>query len=129
MLNFFKHTQYSFFVLILIVLLTLIPSGEVPSSQGVKIDKPVHFILFSFFVFITIIGLIKQYTFTYLHQKAEIIALLVAFFLAFATELLQASMKQGRAFEWMDIVADLSGAFVGYLIFLLFQGKDQLKIE
>ena len=53
-------------ITIAILVLTLMPSNEVPSSSGIQLDKIVHFVLFFSFAFSLIIGLLKQYFWIYL---------------------------------------------------------------
>jgi VanZ family protein len=129
MLIFLKHLQFSILLFGLILILTLMPSNEVPSASGIKLDKIVHFCLFFCFTFSLIIGLLKQYYFKIMNRNALKYTVFIAVFLALITEVLQYFMLLGRSFDWSDILFNILGILFAVIIFFLIKGKDDLCIN
>ena len=129
MLVFLKHLQFSILLLGLILVLTLMPSNEVPSSSGIQLDKIVHFILFFSFAFSLIIGLLKQYFCKIMNRGALKFTITIALSLAIVTEVLQYFMRVGRNFDWIDIGFNILGVLCAIIVFFWIKGKDDLCIN
>lgn len=129
MIVFFKHLQFSILLLFVILILTLIPSSEVPNSSGLELDKVIHFILFLSFSFSLVIGLLKQYYIKIMNRYALQFSVIISLFFSILTEVLQYFMHVGRIFDWSDIFANICGVLVAIITFLLIKGKDDLCIN
>jgi hypothetical protein len=129
MLVFLKHLQFSILLMGLILVLTLMPSNEVPSSSGIQLDKIVHFVLFFSFAFSLIIGLLKQYFWKIMNRKALKFTIAIALSLAIVTEVLQYFMRVGRNFDWTDIGFNILGVLCAIIVFFWIKGKDDLCIN
>ena len=72
------------------------------------IDKLMHFSVFALlgYCFLAAFPRIKVLYYTY-----------IMLIYAFLTEILQDEMELGRSLEFLDIIADCIGFFIGYLVF------------
>lgn len=74
------------------------------------IDKVMHLSIFAFLGF-SILMSYKQIKFYHF--------LVIVFLYGLATEVLQEVMHMGRSFELLDILADILGAVLGFLLYRL----------
>ncbi len=77
-------------------------------------DKLVHILLFVFLGFLFCVRFSKI---TFLRF------IIIMFIYGFSTEILQKIMNFGRAFEWIDLCADILGVTIGYLVTRLIKIK------
>jgi VanZ family protein len=111
--------NHSWIALILAVLWTLLimiacflPARDIPKVKIAFIDKCVHFIIFGGFSFLWMFRMGK---FTF---KTGLWTLLLSFLFGVFVELIQGSgLVRGRSFEYLDILADTTGAIIGLLLF------------
>jgi len=104
----------SIFYLIIIVLLSLLPSSDfpdVPYFSGE--DKWIHFCMYTGLGFLTCWSLdIKN------RRMPPLYLLLLGVFLwGVLMEVLQRLMSNGRAMEFLDMMANLAGAVAGLFLF------------
>lgn len=104
-------------ILIVIAVLTLMPSDDAPSMNLPYADKVVHFLMFG------VLSAVALFDYSRCRGRLSVFSWLTIALLASAAggaiELLQAGMGEGRSAEWGDFIADSAGAF---LIPLLFWG-------
>ena len=109
-----------------ILILTLIPGSSLPSVSFFQIDKLVHIFFFS------VLMILSSYSFNRLkgNRHFQLNYLLVAFLycmcLGVLIEVLQL-LVPGRDFSLADIIANMIGAAIGYLIYKVLQEQRWLK--
>lgn len=105
--------------------LTLSPDplgdNELPLFPGA--DKIAHAIMFGGFTFCIILDWHRRHGWPITFEKADIHAADISSALGIITELLQDAMHSGRTFEFWDMVADITGAFLVATIVALFKFK------
>ncbi len=100
-----------FLILYLGALFYLATSTSLPDLSSLKqFDKIIHFIEF----FVLIILLLFTFA-VYGFDDYRILSLAVAFIIIVASEVIQLPIVS-RSFSELDIVADLTGVFLGYII-------------
>jgi VanZ family protein len=119
---FFRYNLFTFLWLLLILLLTLTPGGAMPEAnlweELLSFDKVVHFMIFGILVLLMIVGFTKQYSYAYLRKYAVPLSLSICIGYSILIEVIQIPIP-GRYMEFMDIVANTLGCFIGYGIFYL----------
>jgi len=100
---------------ILIVYFSLMPGNEVPSLLKNMQDAGLHFAIYAIF------GLLLYLAATafQLQPISNSLALIIFAFgslLGFIIEILQEQMIDGRTFEWGDVVANMAGCSVVFLM-------------
>jgi VanZ family protein len=104
----------SIFYLIIIVLLSLLPSSDLPDVPYFSgEDKWIHFCMYTGLGFLTCWSLdIKN------RRMPPLYLLLLGVFLwGVLMEVLQRLMSNGRAMEFLDMMANLAGAVAGLFLF------------
>lgn len=84
---------------------------------GIPTDKLGHAFIFAVLVFFIMLGLIKHWRFSFLLNKIRVIALLSAIIYAVLIELIQHYLTVDRIGDYWDLLADIIGAFLGWLMF------------
>lgn len=110
-----------------ILLLCLSPNSELPHfdwSELLSFDKVVHAALFCILVLLLIVGFKRQYFSYRLRYYARSMSLVVGGFYGLLIEILQLITGTGRSFDWLDVIADLFGCFLGVIFFRLIYGKE-----
>ena len=109
---------------LLILLGTLMPGSNLPEYQVFSYDKLVHAAAFMAWTLAT--GITWR---AFQPQRLSLTVLIVAPLLfGVAIEVLQGILPTNRSPEWMDVVFDALGTFLGLLIYLLLlRIKDQNK--
>jgi VanZ family protein len=106
-----------------ILLLSSLPSSNLPESSINGLDKIVHFTLYLLLSHMLIVAFKKQIRFVNLRitaiQKAVIISVCYGIFM----EVLQGTVFVSRSIELLDIFANSMGALAGVLSFKLVYGK------
>ncbi len=102
-----------------IAFVCLVPLGEAHPPRIPYFDKYIHVFLFGTLAFLWITGLRKQ-------GLAQPIMISVVFCIAYGIviEILQELMQLGRAFEWLDIGADVAGILLACVIAKIFVLKN-----
>ncbi|MDE6409436.1 MAG: VanZ family protein [Muribaculaceae bacterium] len=112
--------------LLIILWLTLSPrpfgSLETPFFSGA--DKLAHALMFGFLVAMMALDRTRKRDFHRLSPLYLICCAIFSSLLGVAIEYLQEALKTGRAFEYIDMVADSCGAFAAAFIWLIFQPKS-----
>ncbi len=102
---------------LLLLVACLLPSEEVPQVKVPFADKWVHFLLFGSQTFLALAALKRP-------TRGHIAAItLLCALLGVGIELLQLATHRWlhRAYETMDIVADVVGVLLGLCLFLIFR--------
>lgn len=126
---FLKHNQFSIALFVVIFLLCLLPGSEVPKSGLQHLDKFVHLVLFSLFAFCTMVGFTKQHEYPALSTNVIKFTISISILYGVFIEIFQGYVLNDRAFEWLDIVADTAGVFIGYLAFWVVVGKRLKRVN
>lgn len=84
---------------------------------GIPTDKLGHAFIFSVLVYFIMLGLIKQWRFSFLLNKIRIIAVVIAIIYGVAIELIQHYLTDDRIGDYWDLLADIIGALSGWLMF------------
>jgi VanZ family protein len=99
-------------VLIMIILLaSLVPKTELPTSSWVQLDKLVHFGMYGSLSFFIFKGFFVENS-----VKALAIACILSFFYGFIVEFLQYFLTTTRMFDVFDIFANGIGTIISYLL-------------
>ncbi|MEZ4805099.1 MAG: VanZ family protein [Bacteroidia bacterium] len=84
---------------------------------GIPTDKLGHAFIFSVLVYFIMLGLIKHWRFSFLLGKIRWIAFLIAVIYAVVIELVQHYFTVDRIADYWDVLADIIGAALGWLMF------------
>jgi len=106
--------------LAIIAVLSLMPGRDLPHfTVFPEIDKVVHFSMYFGLSFLAC------WCFEISRDRMKPIYLLLTgvFMYGVLMEILQRTMHNGRNFEFMDMVANLTGAIVGIMIYRYFDNK------
>lgn len=122
---FLRHLTPAIGWALLILLLSSLPSENLPGSELKGIDKAVHFTLFLFQSHLFIVAFKKQINFSILKYNAVSTAISLSFLYGIVIEVLQGTVFVSRHVELLDIVANTSGALAGVLSFRLVYGKPK----
>ncbi|TXC85054.1 hypothetical protein FRX97_00075 [Luteibaculum oceani] len=85
-------------------------------------DKVIHFTLYFIFTLVTIIGVKKEYIHGGFRYHPIVFSLVLVITFSCLTEILQ-NWVVDRNFEWMDILANMSGILAGLTGFRVLYGK------
>ena len=110
---------------LLILALCGIPRNRVPETTLIGVDKIVHCGLYAMFGLILIVGFTKQQQYKTLREKAIPIAIGVGILYGIIIELLQGTVFATRSLEYLDMVANATGAIVGLACFYFIYGKPK----
>lgn len=101
----------------LIAFLSLMRSGNLPTHNWLSafhVDKIIHIILYTVLSFLTLYALSKNFSFD---SKYFLYAIIISALFGMVIEIIQSTMNFGRSFELLDILANITGAFVGASIY------------
>jgi VanZ family protein len=102
----------------ILVLCTESSNGFVTQTVvGIPTDKLGHAFIFSVLVYFIMLGLIKHWRFSFLLGKIRWIAFLIAVIYAVAIELVQHYFTVDRIADYWDVLADIIGAALGWVMF------------
>lgn len=71
------------------------------------------------------IGLLKQYKFSYKRKRVSSIAFLLSVSYGGIIELIQGYLLSGRTMDIMDMIANIVGAIIGWILFKIFNRKRE----
>jgi VanZ family protein len=111
----------------IIVFLTLFPGKEMPDMSiwdMFSFDKAAHIFVFSILVLLMIVGFTKQYQYAALRKHAVRYALMISILLGFLIEILQSILISSRSFEFLDLLADIFGSLLGFVLFYIIYKFD-----
>jgi VanZ family protein len=101
----------------IIAFLSLIHSGSLPSNNWfsrIHADKIAHIILYAILSLLLLYAFSKNFG---LDSKVFIYAIIISGLFGIFIEMIQSVMNFGRSFELLDILANITGAFVGASIY------------
>lgn len=119
MLNFLIRYKFSITLAVFIAMLSLLPGNSMPDSSLFSIpalDKIAHFSLYTLFCFVALLESRCGTDCLGFH----VLLLLAIFTLSAVIEVLQATVVPARSAEWLDLLANGSGLFAGYIAFRVF---------
>jgi VanZ family protein len=119
MLKYFFQYKFSILLAVIIALISLLPSSSIPQSSLFSIsylDKIVHFCMYGSFSLVALLESRCSRHCLWFH----FILLTAIFVLSTLIEILQATVVATRGAEWLDLAANLSGLFAGYVVFRIF---------
>jgi VanZ family protein len=90
---------------------------------GIPTDKLGHTFIFAVLVFFIMLGLIKYWRFSFLLRKIRIVAFSIAVLYAIFIEIFQHFFTVDRVADYWDIVADIIGSALGWLMFYSVYGN------
>lgn len=128
---FLRYNQFTLLLFIVIFVLCGLPEIEVPQSELEHLDKGVHAVLFALFSFCMGVGFTKQHQYSFLSLNVYSITIIFSVLYGVLIELFQGFVLLDRAFEWLDIAADIFGVFVGVLSFraIMSSGTKRIKLD
>lgn len=121
--------MFSIICFLAICWLTLSPDplgdNELPLFPGA--DKIAHAIMFGGFAFCIILDWSRRHGWPLALVKTDIYAADIASAFGIITEFLQNAMHTGRTFEFWDMIADITGAFLvaAFVTLYKFKQKDR----
>lgn len=116
MSNFLKYNWPSILWAAFILTLCLLPGRDLPSVTFWEFDKVIHFAFYVILAGLMFWGWRKQDVFSALHTNTFLKILVIAFTYGFAVEILQEALTTDRHFDWLDALANSTGAVAGCLI-------------
>ena len=113
MKNFLKYNWPSILWAAFIFVICMMPARHIPRIRIPNFDKVVHTSIYIIFAVLTYYGWSMQTRFRGLHQKSilKIIILLASYGLMI--EIMQETLTTDRHFEWLDELANTTGAVLG----------------
>jgi len=114
---------WALFILILLGL----PASDFPETSFLNIpnlDKIVHGGLFLVFVFLMAIGFYKQNSFSFINKNAVRLSITIGIIYGGITEILQGSVFTERTSDIFDLLADIAGCVIGFLLFCLLRNLN-----
>jgi VanZ family protein len=90
---------------------------------GIETDKWGHAFIFAVLVYFIMLGLIKTWRFSFLLVKIRIISVIIAILYGVVVELVQHHYTVDRTADFNDFIADVIGAFGGWLMFYSVYGN------
>ena len=98
---------------------------NLPDSWGnlLSMDKIGHFWIYGIFTFLLLRGLI--FPFSKWKEKGVQIALSISILYGIGLEVIQYAFFPGRYFEFLDIIANIIGSFIGLLFFNFLMKKHE----
>jgi VanZ family protein len=117
---FLRYNLFPIIWAVVILALTVLPGARLPEKdlQLVSMDKLAHVGMFMIQCFLLVVGFIKQQNNSYLRRNAMQMSLVVSVFYGISIELIQMALPE-RSFEFLDIISDSIGAFLGLGMFYL----------
>lgn len=113
---FWRYNLFGLLWAVFILALTATPGFAMPETirwNLLEFDKFAHLGVFAVLALLLIIGFKKQYSFVRIRENAVLFALGITTFYGVSIEFLQ-SIIPGRSIEFADVIADISGALVGW---------------
>jgi VanZ family protein len=121
---------WSFLWTIVVGFLYLMPGKDLPTVsiwELVNFDKAAHAIVFAIFAVIALTGLHRQVRYPKLRNHAAVIVVGVGTAYGAILELMQGAFAAGRVTEFADMLANLIGCVVGFVIFrIIYRGVIQI---
>lgn len=124
---FLKHNFYAIIWALLMFILCTMPGEKIPNFslwELFTVDKLAHAIIFAVFIFLLIVGFKKQHAYLTLRFHAKKTAFLIALVYGISLELIQYFFFPSRAGDINDIIANISGCFIGLIAFRWVYGKE-----
>jgi VanZ family protein len=126
---FLSKNKYGIAWSTLILVVCLMPSGNLPSSSFLSfkgVDKLIHFALYAVLLILVGKGLVNYFKFSYSINRIIVIAFLYCFFLGVGIECVQSVFVVGRLGDVFDVLANTIGAFTG-IVFLITHLKKRAR--
>lgn len=124
-INILKYQLPAFAWAIFIFVLCTVGNGGFVTQTlfGISTDKLGHAFIFAVLVFFIMLGLIKHWRFSFLLNKIRLIALLTSIIYAVCIELFQHYFTPDRFGDYWDLLADVIGSFLGWIMFYSVYGN------
>ncbi|MDP4267793.1 MAG: VanZ family protein [Bacteroidota bacterium] len=131
---FFKKLLPAFLWAILILVLSELPGKNFSEfdfsflaflklDKIIKPDKIVHMYLYCVQVFFLISGLSNQNSLKFLKKNPVIISILLSGLYGYLMEILQRDFFIGRSYDIKDVLANVTGSFIGWFVYLFYIKK------
>ena len=102
---------------------------KVTAFDKLYIDKIIHVCMYSILSFLLLRGIFRQQSNHLPRYPLVISSVLFCALMGATIEFLQPKLTMYRQFEWMDMIANASGAIGGYFLFSLLLKKQWLGIK
>ena len=124
---FWRQCTWPFLWAAIIVVFSLLPAKEL-DHLGIdhlfSYDKLGHLLMYTLQVFFLAVGFRKQYQFLQLRYHHLMFAFAAGNSLGIAMEIVQALFIPGRMASVYDLLANILGAMLGLLLFLVVYGRS-----
>jgi VanZ family protein len=117
---FLRFNLFTILWALIILFLILTPGQQMPNVKDdylLSIDKIAHTIVFMVLSFLMIVGFKKQYRFIKIKNNAVVSAFIISGSYSLILELMQL-LSSERMVQLTDMVANLTGCFLGYIAFI-----------
>lgn len=121
---FWRHNLLGIAWAVFILVLCGLPGDQFEKSKYENADKVIHGLLFAVLYYLLCVGFIKQRTFRYLRERTLLKVFAISTVYGVLIEILQGTLFVNRAIEFGDILFNLLGCFIGFVVFASIYGKD-----
>jgi len=98
-------------------------SSPVSIPKEIPFDKIAHFFMYLILTIILMYDFTRDTKLNFRKNMFVYVCILFPFLLGALTEILQALFFYPRVAEWVDLLSNIAGVFIGWGIFLLFKRK------
>lgn len=112
-----------------ILYLCMMPAHHLPHVTIPNFDKIVHFTFYFVLAVLMGWGWLRQQQFSVLHKQPWIKIFLIACAYGLLIEVLQETFTTDRHFEWLDELADATGAVVGLIVWTGLKKQPMFRTE
>lgn len=103
----------AFFWLVIILIVSGLPSKNLPKAPFNEFDKLVHFLIYGLLSFLIMLGFYKQPNASFSNKIQLFFSLTISIVFGGIVELLQENIFINRYGDWYDFFANTLGAIIG----------------
>lgn len=113
--------KYNFYTICWACIIFIISVVTVGSNANIEIaffDKLVHAGMYGILALLMIVGFLKQRSYNYIRFNAIQLSVVITVLYGVLIEIIQ-GFTPDRSFDWLDMVANTLGAFIGFGLFIV----------
>lgn len=113
-----KYNFYTICWAIIILIVSIVNVGTNANIEIHVIDKIVHTGMYGLLALLMIVGFLKQRSSNYIRFNAIRLSVIITTMYGISIEIVQSFIPE-RGFDWVDMIANTIGAFIGFGLFVL----------